>query len=53
LSGHTGEQEIVKAVDRWYGEEKDYSFKKNKFSGEKSEPKKQIYNLSRQTIRKY
>lgn len=33
LSGHTGEQEIVKAVDRWYGEEKDYSFKKNKFSG--------------------
>lgn len=31
LSGFTGDQPIVSAFDRWYAEEKDYDFKKNKF----------------------
>jgi len=31
LSGFTGNQDIVTAFDRWYAEEKDYDYKKNKF----------------------
>jgi len=33
LSGFTGTQPIITAVDRWYAEEKDYDYKTAKFAG--------------------